>query len=68
MNGMSQMSYPNGYMAEIDDRSKNIELAATIVQDFERKAVNGGKLELEIDRYGHIKCVMTINSPGEGSA
>ena len=58
---MHPMSYPSGYMTEIDDRTKNIETTIAIVQDFERKAVNGGKLELEIDRYGHIKCVMTIN-------
>ena len=52
---------PDGYMSEMDEREKNTALALSIVQGFEQKAVNGGKLELEIDRYGHVRCTVTIN-------
>lgn len=57
-------TYPIGQMSEMDERDKNIETAMTIVKSFEDKAAtNGGKLELEIDRYGHIRCAVTINPP-----
>jgi hypothetical protein len=52
---MSSIMRPHGYMTEFDDRDKNITLAVEV------KAVNGGKLELEIDRYGHVRLSVLIN-------
>jgi hypothetical protein len=52
---------PHGYMTEFDDRDKNITLAVEVIRGFEAKAVNGGKLELEIDRYGHVRLSVLIN-------
>lgn len=48
-------------LGQIDDRTRNIITAKEALREFERIAKNGGTIELEIDRYGHLKMKVVVN-------
>lgn len=48
-------------LGQIDDRDRNIITAKEALREFERIAENGGTIELEIDRYGHLKMKVVVN-------
>jgi hypothetical protein len=64
MNSLVPIAQPDYYsMSRLDrddDRVRNLKTAKEVLVEFERIAENGGTLDLEIDRYGHVKMKVVL--------
>lgn len=57
---MNKIHYSEGMVPDSDEVVRNLTIVKQAIQEFERVAQNGGTLELEIDRYGHVHLKIDI--------